>query len=450
MSKRQLFALLATIIGSGVVILDGFVVNLALPNLARDLHASFSDLQWVIDAYLLSLSALILVGGSLGDILGRKRMYLLGLMGFGTFSLLCGLAPNLPALIALRALQGVSGALLVPGALAIINTNFKPEQRGAAFGRWTAWSGIVTVIGPLVGGYIIDVASWRWIFFINLPLIAICYWLALTSVEESKDQNPRTVDYTGAVLAATTLAGITYGFIEGPPTHWGRGAISALVSGFVLGAVFLWVEAHKKDPMLKLDLFKSRNFKGVNITTFAMYGGLSGFIFALLIYLQSSLGYSGIKAGMSLLPISVVMLFLAGRMGNLATKYGPRLFMTFGPIVSGLGIFLLIRLQPGNSYISGVFPGMTLFALGLAITVAPLTITVMASVPQTESGIASGINNAVTRAAGLIIIALLGLFGVQHAYRFTMVLCASLLASAGVLSYIIIRNPHSTGKTKTK
>ncbi|HSX53291.1 MAG TPA: MFS transporter [Patescibacteria group bacterium] len=440
MTRRQLFALMATIIGSGVVILDGFVVNLALPNIAHDLHASFAGLQWIVDGYLLSLSALILLGGSLGDIFGRKRTYLVGLVGFGVVSLLCGLSPNLSVLIFLRVLQGFFGALLVPGALAIINTNIPEKLRGVAFGRWTAWSGITTVLGPLLGGYLINVASWRWIFFINVPLIILCVALTLKNVDETKDNTPRKVDVPGAILAAASLAAITYGLIEGPDKHWSGGIVAILVTGFVLGALFLFIEARSKDPMLKLTLFKSRNFTGVNITTFAMYGGLAGFIFALVIYLQTTLGYSSIKAGISLVPISIALLLLSSRVGKLAHKYGPRLFMTFGPITSGFGIFLLHGLHPGDSYVTGVLPGITIFALGLAATVAPLTITVMSSVKQASSGIASGINNAVSRVAGLIVVAVLGIMGVGEVYRFAITLCAVLLATAGILSYILIRN----------
>jgi len=441
MTKRQLFALLATIIGSGIVIVDGTVVNLALPSIAHNLHANFADLQWIIDGYLLSLSALILLGGSLGDIFGRKRIYLLGLAGFGISSLLCGLAPNLRALIVLRVVQGTFGALLVPGALSIINTNFPKAIRGLAFGRWTAWSGILTVLGPLLGGYLIEVASWRWIFFINVPLVVICYIFAFKNVDESRDRAGRHIDYTGALLAALALAGVTYGLIEGPATHWSVKTLLTLVGAGLIGGIFLYVERRERDPMLRLELFRNRNFSGVNATTFAMYGGLSGFIFAILIYLQQGLHYSSLKAGFSLLPISLIMLFLASRMGALSAKYGSRLFMTFGPLISAIGIFYLVRLHPGDSYIFGVFPGVFIFALGLATTVAPLTVTVMSSVPEASSGLASGINNAVTRVAGLIVIAVLGIFGAGQAYRFTILLCGTLLALAGILSYLVIRNP---------
>ncbi|HLC91999.1 MAG TPA: MFS transporter [Candidatus Saccharimonadales bacterium] len=441
MNRRQLFALIATIAGSGIVILDGFVVNLALPNIAHDLHASFSGLQWIVDGYLLSLSALILLGGSLGDIFGRKRTYIVGLIGFGVSSLMCGLAPNLTMLILLRVIQGLFGALLVPGALAIINTNIPIKLRGLAFGRWTAWSGITAVLGPLLGGYLISVASWRWIFFINVPLIIVCVIMAAANIDETKDSNPRKVDISGATLAAAALAAITYGLIEGPVKHWSRGTVAILVTGVILGVLFYFVEAHSKDPMLKLNLFKSRNFSGVNITTFSMYGGLAGFLFVLVIYLQTTLGYSSIKAGVSLMPVSVMLLLFSSRVGVLAHKFGPRLFMTFGPLTSAIGMFSLVRLGHGDRYLTDVFPGVFLFALGLAITVAPLTITVMNSVRESESGIASGINNAVSRVAGLIVVAVLGLLGAGQVYRFGIILCASMLAAAGIISYVLIRNP---------
>ncbi len=443
MSRRQFLTLVATILGSGIVILDGVVVNLALPSISKDLHASFADLQWIIDAYLLSLSALILIGGSLGDIFGRKKVYLFGLVGFGISSLLCGLSPSVEALIGLRVLQGVFGALLVPGALAIINTNFGEEKRAAAFGHWTAWISIITAIGPLIGGYILDIGSWRWVFFINIPLIVACYLLAQRNIKETKDERTRSVDLVGASLAALALACITYGLIEGPVKHWNTATILTIIAGFATGIIFIITEKRSKDPMLELKLFKNRNFSGVNITTFAMYGGLSGFIFSLLIYLQSHLGYSTIKAGLSLLPISIIMLLLAGRMGKLAVRHGSRLFMTIGPIVSGLGLLTLLSLNPGDSYIYSVFPGILLFSLGLATTVAPLTVTVMASVPSNESGIASGINNAVSRVAGLIVIALLGVLGAEQAFRFSIALSGGMLIAAGLISWALIRNVKS-------
>jgi len=439
MSKRTL-ALVATIIGSGVVFLDGTIVNLALPKISEGLHARFSDLQWIADGYLLSLSSLILLGGSLGDILGRKRMYLTGLIGFGTVSLLCGLSPSVGFLIAFRILQGVFGALLVPGGLAIINTNFPREERGAAIGRWSAWSGILAAIGPLVGGYIIDAISWRWIFFINIPLIIVCGLLAKANVEESKDSRPRRVDAKGAGLAALALAGVTYGLIEGPADKWHTRPMASLIIGLLIAGIFLWHESRSKDPMMELSLFRSRNFSGSNAMTFAMYGALSGFMFALVIYMQTKLGYSAIKAGASLLPVSLMLLFFSSRVGGLSSRFGPRYFLTTGPLLAALGMFLLVSYKPGDSYLWFLLPRVLLFAIGLVLLVAPLTTTVMTSVEDSSSGIASGVNNAVSRIAGLVVIALLGLAGTGNVYRFSMVLCAVFAAAAGIISFITIQN----------
>lgn len=437
---KQTGALIATILGSGVVFLDGTIVNLALPEISSDLNAGFSDLQWIADGYLLSLSALILLGGSLGDILGRKRVFLIGLAGFGLFSLLCGLAPSVGYLIAFRILQGVFGALLVPGGLAIINTNFSKEDRGAAIGKWAAWSGMLAAVGPLAGGYIIDAISWRWIFFINVPLIIVCSLLAYSSVWESKDTRVRKIDITGAVLASLSLAGVTYGLIEGPLDSWGVKSAISIIGGLILGALFLVYEKKNKDPMVNLGLFRSRNFTGANLMTFAMYGALAGFMFALVIYMQTELGYTAIKAGLSLLPVSLLLLFFSSRVGKLSQRLGPRLFLTAGPLLAALGIFSLIDYQPGDSYLWFLLPRVMLFAVGLTLLVAPLTTTVMTSVMDSSSGIASGINNAVSRIAGLVVIALLGISGTGNTYRFSMALCSGLALAAGIISFITIRN----------
>ncbi|HVS78990.1 MAG TPA: MFS transporter [Candidatus Saccharimonadales bacterium] len=439
MSKRS-WALIATILGSGVVFLDSTIVNLALPRISVSLHGHFSDLQWIADGYLLSLSSLILLGGSLGDIFGRKRVYLIGLTGFGAMSLLCGLSPSISFLIIFRVLQGIFGALLVPGGLAIINTNFPRAERGQAIGRWSAWSGILTAVGPLAGGYIIDAISWRWIFFINIPLIILCGLLAAKYVDESKDGRVRRVDGRGAALAALALAGITYGLINGPADHWRSKSLTTLIGGLVVGGLFLWYEARIRDPMLELQLFRSRNFSGSNLMTFAMYGALSGFMFALVIYMQTKLGYSAIKAGVSLLPVSIVLLLFSSRIGALSSKLGPRLFMTAGPLIAALGMFLLIGYQPGDSYLWFLLPRVLIFAIGMVLLVAPLTTTVMTSVEDSSSGIASGINNAVSRIAGLVVIALLGLAGAGDTYHFSMILCACLATAAGLTSYLTIQN----------
>ena len=439
MTRKQLFTLIATTVASGVVILDGSVVNLALPHIANSLHASFASLQWIVDGYLLTLSALIMIGGSLGDILGRKRAYLCGLAGFGLASLLCGLAPNTGFLVGLRMLQGIFGALLVPGALAIINTNFEAKARSAAIGKWTAWSALAAAIGPLLGGYIIGIASWRYIFLINVPLVVICLYLGTAGIKESKDVNPRRIDYQGALLAATALGGLTYGLIEGPAKHWSASAVVPLLVGAVTAILFLYVEHRSKDPMVKLGLFRSRNFTAANVATFAMYGALGGFFFALLLYLQSTVGFSSIKAGGCLLPISILLLLLSGRVGKLVGRYGSKPFMTAGPIIAALGMLLLLNLQKGSD-ISNVLPGVILFGFGLALNVAPLTNTVMSAVAESDSGIASGVNNAVSRVSGLIVIALLGLFGAAHSYRYTVLLCAIMAAGAGLFSYLLVDN----------
>jgi EmrB/QacA subfamily drug resistance transporter len=445
MTTHQGRALAAVIISSSVVFLDGTVVNLALPAIARELHAGFAAQQWVVDGYLLSLSALILLGGTLGDIFGRKRIYLLGLAGFGLVSLACAVMPTAGALIAARLLQGVFGALLVPGALAIITTNFAPAERGRAFGLWTAWSSAATAVGPPLGGYLIDTTSWRWVFLINLPLIALSLFLALPAIKESRDPHHRRVDFPGVLLAMLSLGSLTYGLIEGPPQHWPAGALLCVIAGLILGLVFIAYESRAADPMLNVKLFHSANFTATNIVTFAMYGALGGLFFALIIYLQSVVGYSSLQAGLSMLPVTILLLLLSPRVGALSAKLGPRLFMTIGPIIAGLGMLWLWPLHHGSSYALGVLPGIVLFGLGLATTVAPLTTTVMASVAEANSGIASAVNNAISRVAGLLVVALLGLFGATIAatYHPAIALSATLAIIAGLIAYATIKNPRS-------
>ena len=437
---RRSWALAATILGSSVVFLDGTIVNLALPKIAVSLGASFAQLQWIMDGYLLSLSALLLLGGSLGDILGRKKVYLIGVTGFAAASLLCALAPSIAFLIIFRVIQGVFGALVVPGALAIINTNFPKAQRGAAIGSWTAWSAAIGAVGPLIGGYVIDVSSWRVIFYLNLPLLALCYWLGKANIKESRNEWPRKLDFFGAFLAATGLGGIVIGLIEGPANRWPLWSILSLIAGFSLLVILVLVERRVKDPMLELKLFRSRNFSGANAATLAMYGALNGFFFIFIIHLQTSIGFSSFKAGLATLPVALTLMALAKRFGKLSGKYGPRLFMTAGPVVIGLAQLSMLRLHPGSSYLIDVLPSVILLGLGLSITVASLTTTVMTSVDADYSGIASAVNNAVARTAGLVIIAVIGLLGQTNAYRFGGILSGCLALCAGVISLIFIEN----------
>ena len=436
---RQMVALVAVVLGSAVAILDGSIVNLALPKIGQQWNVSYSGLQWISDAYLLSLSSLILLGGSLGDIIGRKKVYLVGVAGFGVMSLLCALSLNVEMLIVLRILQGVFGALLVPGALSIITTNFKAKDQSAAIGHWTAWTSVAVVLSPFLGGWILAVASWRWIFLVNVPLTIACWLLASYAVVDTKDAGARRIDWTGALLAALSLAGVTFGLIDGPGAHWSSATVLSLAMGIVLAIAFVTYEYRAADPMVKLSLFRSRNFVGSNIMTFLMYGALGGFVFAGVIYLQTHLHYTALFAGLSFLPVSICMILFSGRVGRLASRLGARPFMTAGPIIAGMGMFLLYFLKPGDSYVLGILPGTLLFAIGMSLLVAPLTATVMASVDRDDSGIASGINNAVARSAGLVVVAALGLFGAAQAYPFAMALCAVLAVSSGLISFAIIR-----------
>ncbi|MDX2776082.1 DHA2 family efflux MFS transporter permease subunit [Streptomyces caniscabiei] len=444
-TKRTL-ALFAVTIGSSIAILDASIVNLALPAVAKDLTASFSVQQWIADAYLLSLSALILLGGSLGDIFGRKRAYLVGVAGFGISSVVCALAPNAEMLIAARVLQGMFGALMVPGALAIINTNFPKDERGRAIGHWTAWSSIAVVAAPFLAGSILATGGWRWIFLVNIPLSAVCFAMTLRAARESSDQRVRRIDGIGAALVTVALGGLTYGLIEGPVQAWSMVTIGSLIVGLLALVAFVLWEKRSRDPMIRLSLFRSRAFSGANLMTFLMYGALGGFSFILAIHLQSALHYTAFQAGMSLLPISLCLLLFSGWVGSLSAKYGPRFFMTAGPMIAAAGIALLYSIQPDTQYVIGVLPGILLFSIGLSLLVSPLTTTVMLSVDESASGIASGVNNAVARAAGLIVIAVLGLFGANEAYPFAIVLCAALAALGGIISFLTIPKaikPHA-------
>ncbi len=403
--------LVAMILASGVVFLDGTVVSVALPAIGRELAVGLSSLQWIVNGYALTLAALIIVGGSLGDHYGRKRMLLLGLVGFGIASVACALAPNAGVLIAARMLQGVAGALLVPEGLAIISAVYTDAaERGQAIGAWTGWGGIATVVGPFIGGALVDRGSWRWVFLINVPLILVTLVLVARFVPETRDPDaPKRLDYLGAALVILGFGGVSYGLIEGPNTGWTAPIILAALIGSVAALIaFVAVEARSPAPMMPLGLFKTRNFTGANLATLGTYAALGGAFFFLVIYVQNTLGYSALVSGATLLPISVMMLLFASRAGKLSGQYGPRRFMTLGPILLGIGFLLLFLAHPGANYWTSIFPAAILMGAGLCLNVAPLTSTVMGAVPGHNSGIASAINNVASRVAGLLAVAGVG------------------------------------------
>jgi len=393
--------LVATILGSSIAILDGSVVSVALPSIQRSLGGGLAGQQWVSNAYLLTLGSLILLGGSLGDIFGERRIFALGVGGFGATSLLCALAPTIGLLVAFRALQGVAGALLTPSSLALIVSTFPERERGPAIGTWTAWGTIAGALGPLVAGLILNVASWRWI---NLLVVVACLWLIMRAVPRTTPSaTHRRVDVIGALLGVLGLGGTVFALIEQPRLGWSNPAVAgSLIGGVTLFAAFLIYESRARDPMLKLDLFKSRNFAVGNVETLALYGGLSALFFFLVLYLQQVAGYSPLKSGLALLPESVVMFALSSRFGALADRLGPRLFMGAGPLIAGAGMLMLLTFGVHVDYLTEVLPGILVFSLGLSITVAPLTAAILAGIDQAEAGIGSAVNNAVARVAGLI------------------------------------------------
>jgi EmrB/QacA subfamily drug resistance transporter len=409
-SRRQLLTLVATILGSTVVFLDSTVVNVALPAISEGLGAGLSGQQWVVEAYMLTLVSLLLVGGSLGDQFGRKRMFVFGLVGFGVTSALCAISPTVEFLIAARALQGITGALLVPGSLAIVAATFEGAARGKAVGTWTAWTGIATVIGPAGGGALIGLTSWRAIFWVNLPLIAGTVALTMHSVDESRDPDAfRGIDWGGIALSAAGLGGPVFALIEQPKYGWSDPVVWVpLVAGVVCFALFVLHEARARHPMMDLGLFRIRNFAIANLTTLSAYAGLIGGLFFVGLFLQQVAGYSPLEAGLATTPISVILFALSPRWGRLASGTGPRLPMTLGPIVGGVGLLLMLRIGSEADYVTEVLPAILVFGLGLSATVAPLTATVLDSVEERPVGIASGINNGVSRVAGLLAIAVLG------------------------------------------
>jgi EmrB/QacA subfamily drug resistance transporter len=440
----------AAVLGSGMASLDATVVNIALPALGRDLQAGFDGLQWTINGYTLTLAALILLGGSLGDRFGRRRVFVVGTLWFAAASALCALAPTIEVLILARMLAGVGGALLTPGSLAMIQASFTEQDRGKAIGAWSGLGGIATAIGPFVGGWLVAGPGWRWVFLINLPVALVVVVLAQRHVPESRDPHAaRRLDIPGALLGALGLAGLTYG-LTAASSGWTAITIGAIVIGLVGLFAFALREDRATDPMVPPEIFANRLFTATNIVTFVVYAALSGLFFFVVVNLQVVAGFSPIAAGSALLPVTLIMLALSTPAGALSARIGPRIPMTIGPLIAAVGALLLLRIGAGAAYATDVLPGVIVFGLGLSILVAPLTMTVLAAAPQEHAGIASGINNAVARAAGLLAVAVLplvaGISGTAYedpatfeaGFRSAMLVCTGLLASGGILAAVTI------------
>ena len=458
-TARGRWVIAAAVLGSGVAFLDGTVVNAALPAIGRDLHANLGDLQWVLTGYLLTLGSLLVLGGSLGDRYGRRRIFQIGLVGFALTSLLCAIAPDTGTLIAARCVQGVAAALLVPNSLAMVSASFRATERARAIGAWSGLGGVATAVGPFLGGWLIDSVSWRWVFVINLPIAAAAFTIAARHVPESRDEDaPPHLDLLGSVLLTVGLAGLVYALIEGPGNGWSTAAIAFGVLGVALLVAFLVVEARRAHPMVPLSIFRSEQFSGANAVTFAVYAALSAVTFLLVVHLQTDLGYSALEAGASLLPLTACMLLLSARAGALAQRIGPRLPMTIGPLVVAAGMVLLGRIEPGSTYWSSVFPSLVVLGLGLALTVAPLTATVLGAVEDAHAGIASAINNSVARIAGLLAVAVLpaaaGLTAAQgldlvDGFSKAMNISAVLAVAGGILAFLTIHHAVAMEPVRT-
>jgi EmrB/QacA subfamily drug resistance transporter len=449
------WVLLATVLGSAIASIDATVVGIALPAIGRDFHVGLGALQWVVTGYTLTLAGLLLTAGALGDKYGRKKVFVIGVTWFAIASLLCGVAPSAGFLIGARALQGVGAALLTPGSLAILEAVFRPDDRSKAIGAWAGFSGVGTAIGPFLGGWLVAVASWRWIFVINLPIAVVVVAVTLRHVPESRDPAATApIDVTGGVLVTLGLIGLTYGLIEGPGGHWTDPLVLAgLLGGLLLLAAFLWWERRTPAPMLPLDLFASGQFTATNVVTFVVYGGIGGALFLLPIQLQQVSGYTALEAGISLLPVTAITFALSRRSGALAGRIGPRLQLSVGPVLVGIGLGLFTLITASGDYLTEVLPGVLVLGFGLAVAVAPLTSTVLAAVPPEHAGMASAVNNDVARAAALIAVALLpaagGLTGdaYQHpdvfsaGFHTASLISGGLCVAGGVLAAVTIRNP---------
>jgi len=452
-SRTGRFIVTAAVLGSGMAMLDSTVVNVALLRIGQDLDASLADLQWISNGYLLSLASLILLGGSLGDRFGRRRVFLVGVVWFAAASAACGLAQSPVQLIIARVLQGVGGALLTPGSLSIIQATFQRADRATAIGAWSGLGGISAAIGPFVGGWLVQYASWRWAFLLNVPLAIVTVWITRVTVPETRDeQASRRFDVTGATLATVALAVTTYALIQYHPLGpvW---TTVVLVAGLGLGIGFVLVERTSPHPMVQPSLFASRQFSAANAMTLLVYASLGAVFFFLTLQLQTVLRYGPLEAGLASLPVTVLMLLLAAKGGELGARIGPRVPMTVGPVVCAAGAALLSGVGAGSSYWSGVLPGISIFGIGLCLLVAPLTATVLDAAPDRYAGVASGVNNAVARAGGLLAVAALpavvGLSGTDYqrpeafssAYVHAMWICSALLTAGGLLSWWLIRSP---------
>jgi EmrB/QacA subfamily drug resistance transporter len=447
--------LAATVLGTGIAFLDSTVVGIALPSINRSFGGGVGTLQWVITGYSLTLAAFLLLGGSLGDRFGRRRVFSIGVAWFAVASALCGLAPNAGLLVAARVVQGIGGALLTPGSLAILQASFRADDRSRAIGAWSGLGGVATAAGPLIGGYLLSVASWRWVFYINLPIAAFVLIVTARHVPESSDPSVSgRIDYGGAALAVAFLAGSTYALIEGPTRGWGSPlVVTSLVITALTGPGFVWYEHRERHPMLPLDLFRSRQFSGANAVTFVVYGALGGALFLLPVELQLVAHYSPLESGLAFLPMTLIMLLFSARSGQLSARIGPRLQMSVGPVLVGAGLALLARATNPGSYVTQVLPAVLVFGAGLAVTVAPLTATAMGAAPAEHAGIASAVNNTVARAASLFAVAVLplaaGLTGaaaltpakLSSGFRTAVFIAGAASAAGGLLAFLTIRNP---------
>ncbi|QFQ99117.1 MFS transporter [Streptomyces phaeolivaceus] len=453
-SPQGRWILLTTVLGSSMAMLDSTVVNVALPRIGLDLDADLASLQWIVNAYTLTLAGLILLGGALGDRFGRRKVFVVGVVWFAAASLLCGIAPGGGVLIAARALQGVGGALLTPGSLALIQASFHPDDRAKAVGLWSGFGGIGAAVGPFLGGWLVDGPGWRWVFLLNVPLALLCVPVALRHVPESAGggrSHDRGFDILGAVLGAASLAFITYALIEARAGTLAV-AVTAL-AGVATAVAFVQVERRRPDPMMPPEIFASRQFTAVNIVTLFVYAAFGGFFFLAALQLQVVSGYSALGAGTALLPITVLMLLLSARAGALGERVGPRIPLTIGPLLCTAGVLLMLRVGPDASYVRDVLPALLVMGLGMVSLVAPLTATVLASVTTDHAGLASGINNAAARAAGLLAVAALPLIAgmgpetyrsptqFDSAFDTAMVACAIALLTASALAYATVRRP---------